>query len=66
MQTMTHVGLWCLPGSITYSKTSKLLYLCDKKIEIIQSFGRTCVFLGSVEEVSEGKRCDGYEGYQER
>jgi len=49
---MTHAGLWCFPGSITYSGVSKLPYLRDKNIEIIDGFGKIYVFPGSIEEVS--------------
>lgn len=35
METMTHTGLWCLPGSVFYHKSSNLMYLRDKNIALL-------------------------------
>jgi hypothetical protein len=48
MEAMTRVGLWCLPGSITYLESSKLMYLRDKNIAMLETFGKCSVFPGSV------------------
>ena len=51
MEAMTHAGLWCLPGSISYHKSSNLMYLRDKNIALLEAFGKTSVFPGSIEEI---------------
>ena len=51
MEPMTRVGLWCLSGSITYHQSSKLLYLREKSVEILENFGKIYVFPGSIEEI---------------
>ncbi len=48
---MTHMGLWCLPGSISYHKSSNLMYLRDKNIALLEKFGKNYVFPGSIEEI---------------
>ena len=52
MEAMTHVGLWCLPGSICYHKSSNLMYLRDKSVAILETFNKSCVFPGSIEEIA--------------
>lgn len=52
MEAMTHIGLWCLPGSISYDQSSKLIYLRSKSMAILENFGKTCVFPGSVEDIA--------------
>lgn len=51
METMTRVGLWCLPGSITYHESSGLKYLRDKDVAMLETFGKTSVFPGSIEVI---------------
>ena len=47
----THISLWCRPGSITYHKSSDLLFIRDKNLEILERFGQSSVFPGSIEEI---------------
>ena len=51
MEAATHAGLWCLPGSIAYHQSSKLMYLRDKNVSLLETFGKTSVFPGSIEEI---------------
>lgn len=48
MEAMTRVGLWCLPGSIYYHESSKLMFLRDKNLTLLGNFGVTSVFPGSI------------------
>ena len=51
MAVMTDIGLWCRPYSITYVK-SELYYLNEKSVAILESFGKSSVFPGSIERVA--------------
>ena len=51
MEAGTHMGLWCRPGSISYHKSSNLMFLRDKNLALLEEFGKSSVFPGSIEEI---------------
>ncbi len=51
LEAMTRIGLWCQPGNISYHESSNLMFLRDKNISFLESFGTNFVFPGSIEEI---------------
>jgi hypothetical protein len=51
LETMTNMSLWCLPSSITFEKTD-IPYLKDKAVAVLETFGKTSVFLGIIQNIS--------------
>ncbi|HLO89802.1 MAG TPA: hypothetical protein VK172_01435 [Lentimicrobium sp.] len=51
MEPGTHMGLWCQPGCVFY-KPSNVMFLREKNVKMLENFGKTYVFPGSVEEIA--------------
>lgn len=50
METTTRIGLWCLPGSITYHE-SPVMYLRDQGLKLVVNFGKIFAFPGCIDQI---------------